>query len=34
LEIAKRPENADKQIVTIIPSTGERYMSTELFKAM
>jgi len=34
LEIAGRPENADKQIVTIIPSTGERYMSTELFKAM
>jgi cysteine synthase A len=32
LEIAKRPENSGKQIVTILASTGERYVSTELFQ--
>jgi len=32
LEISKRPENAGKTIIAILPDTGERYLSTWLFE--
>jgi cysteine synthase len=32
LEVARRPESAGKLVVFIVPSTSERYISTDLFK--
>ncbi len=32
IELAKRPENEGKTIVTLLPDTGDRYLSTPLFE--
>jgi len=32
IELAKRPENKGKNIVVIAPDTGERYLSTDMYK--
>ena len=34
MQLAARPENAGRQIVVIIPSFGERYLSTALFEGL
>lgn len=31
LQLAQRPENKDKRIVALLPDTGERYLSTQLY---
>jgi cysteine synthase A len=31
IQVSNRPENKGKTIVVILPDTGERYISTEMF---
>ena len=31
VELAKRPENSGKNIVVLLPDTGDRYLSTPMF---
>ena len=33
VELAKRPENAGKTIVALLPDTGDRYLSTPMYGA-
>ena len=32
ISLAKRPENAEKTIVVLLPDTGDRYLSTDMFR--